>query len=424
MVTTTMRVVCSRPFRKRRLGLEEKQIIVGDSRCVGTRRTFTAFADDDGTSSSNDVKDDVGIQTNDGIIEGVWVFVRHGDRAPSRPLSPNHKIAAEADFWRSKLPRPDSLAAFQGFSQHFPPCIHPGTNDGEFLDVRRAPFGFLTHTGVKQTNELGARLFRRYTNHGFVQNHNIDDIASPQAENFLKTWDVKVYSTNYLRTVMSAQSLMDGLLGTNCYDMLQERLRRNREIDSLHEDYFLGEFRIPNHSSVASPRHDNVDDNNGPPNEALVKVQVRGPKSDTLNAFDRSPELMAELVLNVISSPDFQEGDGAAAPLAARLANILPGLARKKADNSGFNAAPSGISWIEATDHFVCRSAHEVPFSRFSDFEHDERLEFVLTAMAHKTTAHLAWRFRQWYKNPTLLAHIAAPGKSRSVCKGLCDLVF
>jgi hypothetical protein len=32
-----------------------------------------------------------------------------------------------------------------------------------------------------------------------------------------------------------------------------------------------------------------------------------------------------------------------------------------------------------------------------------------LAALSHQTTAHLAWRYRQWYKNPRLLAAIAAP---------------
>ena len=66
---------------------------------------------------------------------------------------------------------------------------------------------------------------------------------------------------------------------------------------------------------------------------------------------------------------------------------------------------------IEASDHFICRTAHNLEFSRFSDFEHDHRVETILEAMAHQTITHLAWRFRQWYKNPTLLATIAAPRK-------------
>jgi hypothetical protein len=115
---------------------------------------------------------------------------------------------------------------------------------------------------------------------------------------------------------------------------------------------------------------------------------------------------MADLVSQVVSRPSFQSRDGDAAPLAARLANILPGLARKGRRVFG---GPSNINWIEAMDHFVCRTAHHVPFCRFSDFEHDDRVDHMLAAMSFQTMAHLAWRYRQWFQSPKLLAAIAAP---------------
>jgi hypothetical protein len=240
---------------------------------------------------------------------------------------------------------------------------------------------------VEQTRENGLRLFNRYNRLGY---HTPGNEEYSSAKDFLKGWDLRVYSTNYVRTIMSVQSFLDGLLGMDIYKNLQAA-------SSSEEDCEHG-MRIPNHGSLPPPTDD-----------ALLRVQVRGRDQDTLNAFDRNPDLMADLVSEVISSPEFQKRDGDAAPLAARLANILPGLARRKAKPSVYNAAPSGINWIEATDHFVCRTAHDVTFSRFSDFEHDDRVEQTLTALAHQTTAHLAWRFRQWYKSPRLLAAIAAP---------------
>jgi hypothetical protein len=370
--------------------------------------TPSSADDDDATSSPSKCED---WSTNDGIIEGVWVFVRHGDRAPSRPLSPNHKQFEEAEYWRRKLPRPDSFAAFENFCRKFPPVLHP-SNNGKFLDTTRAPFGFLTHAGIKQTNELGARLYKRYHRHGYhqqtQQKSSNEGDNEDKARTFLNAWDMKVYSTNYLRTIMSAQSFLDGLLGAGCYSSLDGA----SQLDDI--DYFDNEIRIPDHESVRMFQEKND------PSEPLVNVHIRGPHNDTLNAFDRSPEMMAELVSVVISSSEFQIRDGAAAPLAARLANILPGLARKKKNTTGFNAAPSGINWIEACDHFVCRNAHNLELSRFSDFEHDDRIESTLAAMSHQTTTHLAWRFRQWYKNPTLLANIAAP-PLREICNQLIE---
>lgn len=323
--------------------------------------------------------------TNDGKVVGVWIFFRHGDRAPSRPLSAPHRLDEESMFWQDRLPTPDLRTAFGEYSRFFPPDIHSSNNNGDFLDVRRFPFGFLTQRGLLQTRENGARLFNRYNRHG----HHFPDIESYAcSKDFLDVWDVKVYCTNYLRTVMSAQSFLDGLLGTKVYSTLCQQSRENVATD-----------HIPRHGDVPIPHAD----------EALLRVQVRGRDEDTLNAFDRNPDMMAELVSEVMSSQEFQDRDGKAAPLAARLANLLPGLARKKRNTTGYNASPSGINWIEATDHFVCRSAHDMTLSRFTDFEHDNQVEETLRALSHQTTAHLAWRFRQWYKSPKLLAAIAAP---------------
>eukprot|EP00980_Cylindrotheca_fusiformis_P023862 scaffold11076_cov122-Cylindrotheca_fusiformis.AAC.6 len=324
---------------------------------------------------------------NKGTVEGVWIFCRHGDRAPSRPLCPPHKIEEEANFWSSRLPRPGSFRTFQEFSRYFTPDIQDDSSEEEFLDTRRYPFGFLTHFGMEQTREIGKRLFRRYNSHG---HHLPGQESYVNGKGFLDCWDVKVYSTNYLRTIMSIQSFLDGLLGTDCYKYLH-----NSSNGAASEA--ADKARIPNHNDAI------------PFDDTIVRVQVRGQSDDTLNAFDRNPELMSKLVSKVISSEEFQDTDKKAAPLAARLANFLPGLARKKKNTKGFNAAPSGINWIEATDHFVCRFSHNVKYSQFSDFEHDIGVEQTLSAMAHQTKAHLAWRFRQWYKSPMLLSTIAAP---------------
>ena len=97
---------------------------------------------------------------------------------------------------------------------------------------------------------------------------------------------------------MSVQSLLDGLLGTKCYEALQQQTEKKRD-----EGYCTD---IPNHQTIKDFSSD-----------ALLPVQVRGRSDDTLNAFDRNPDLMAELVGDVISSAELQEMDGAAAPLAA-----------------------------------------------------------------------------------------------------------
>jgi Histidine phosphatase superfamily (branch 2) len=331
--------------------------------------------------------------TNDGVIEGVWMFSRHGDRTPSRPLSPEHRRAEEAAFWITKLPQPDSASAFEAYSKYFPVEKLKGSGCKDtFIDVARNPFGFLTSKGLQQLSENGHRFFNRYNNHAY---HLPECKQWRSAKEFLTVWDVQVYSTNYLRTIMSVQSFLDGMFGTHCYDPgLHQQ-------DRIYDPAIMKEFRIP------CVRTDYTDSVNGP----LVKIKVRDLRNDPLNAFDRNPDLIADLVSEVMMSEDFFQRDGKAAPLAARLANILPGLVRRQqGDSSDFSTrAPSGINWVEAADHFVCRTAHDMKLARFSDFESDDRVEQTLEAMSHPTLAHLSWRFRKWYQHDRLLAVIAAP---------------
>lgn len=319
------------------------------------------------------------ISTNGGKIEGVWLFMRHGDRTPGRSLCAPQFEEQEKAYWRTKLPTPDPVASFYKFSELYPPDIHP-SNGGEFVDVSRVPFGFLTTLGVQQQQTNGKRLHARYDHYG---HHCEPTDRERRGNDFLNSWHITAYSTNYFRTILSVQGMLDGLLGTDCYDPLKDSVR--------------GTFEVPNHEKIWK----NVDIARGD-----VRVRIRGKADDTLNAFDRERDLTMTLVSHVVESADFIEKDATAAPLAARLANFLPGLARKGRKVFG---GPSGINWIEASDHFVCRDVHRLKFSKFSVFEHDDRAEHTMSAMAHQTTTHLAWRFRQWYQYPPLLSKIAAP---------------
>jgi len=287
----------------------------------------------------------------------------------------------------TKLPNPNSAAAFESFSKKYPLDINEDFNEGKFIDVVRNPFGFLTQSGLEQLNETGHKFFDRYNKYG----HHFPDQQEwrwEAPEDFLSVWDVQVFSTNYLRTVMSVQSFLDGMLGTGLLLPTQEK-----PLDPS----VTQEVNVPNHAWKGP------DDS-----EPLIQVHVRDVKHDPLNAFDRNPDLISDLVGEVMQHERFFKRDSNAAPLAARLANILPGLVRPKRKDFS-RRSPSGINWVEAADHFVCRGAHNVPLSRFTDCSHDERVEQTLAAMSHQTTTHLAWRFRQWYQNERLLAVIAAP---------------
>ena len=283
--------------------------------------------------SSSPPERNVDYRTDGGVVEGVWIFCRHGDRSPGRVLSPAHRRNEEGAFWTSRLPFPDSITAFSAYCKNYPPNIHPGTNEGEFLDSKRNPYGFLTQKGLSQLKENGHRFFNRYDTcgrHLSTRSH----WRWENAQDFLEVWNVKAYSTNYIRTILSAQSFLDGLLGTHCFSPSAQR-----SLDSL----ITKEQVVPDHNWVKETFHENSEQDN----QRLVPVKVRKISHDPLNAFDRNPDMMAEYVGEVMKKKEFHARDSAAAPLAARLSNILPGLIRPH--RSGFSSrSPSGINWVEA----------------------------------------------------------------------------
>lgn len=321
-------------------------------------------------------------QEDVGTIEGVWVFHRHGDRAPSEPLCTDEMLDKESSFWKSKLPESKEV---KSLSKRFPPKIHP--SNGEPLDSKKFPYGFLTRIGASQMYKVGRKLGVRYNQQGYHIESSSSSQKSVSGENcILENWNIQVFSTNYLRTVTSAQFFLKGLLQQH-----QEEQNHNTS----------------------------------------VPINVRSRYLDTLNAFDKNPEKMRKLVSGVVSSPEFQERDQIAISLATLLTRFLPGLAKTKKTYFG---GPSGINWIHASDHFVCRAAHGVRLtciqssskknsspSCFDDDSsssvtctdtskyYDPNEEELMKSLAEPTKSHLAWRFSRWYKEPSLLSAIAAP---------------
>ena len=312
------------------------------------------------------------------------MFIRHGDRTPGRCLSTPKWRDKEASFWITKLPSPTTAYVADRLNQSFP-VNRLGSDPQQFIDVARNPFGFLTSKGLCQLNEQGRRFSQRYQTLGL---HKPCGEQSPN--DFLSTWDARVYATNYLRTVLSVQSFLSGFLGIEENTVSQSVAERTHDPSMTKEACPLSEdFGLSNEHT-------------------LIPVMVRPLDEDPLNAFDRNPELVASLSTEVMTSAEFVDGDSSAAPLATRLANMLPGLVKRRGNDYAAQS-PSGINWVEASDHFVCRSSHDIPLARFSQHENDDRIEQTLQALAHPTLAHLAWRFQQWYGNQKLLAEIAAP---------------
>ena len=349
---------------------------------------------------------------NGGTVEGVWVFHRHGDRTPTRPLASrsadSRRRNSESDFWNSVIPSGRPCPVYASLSSRYPPDVHT-SNGAEFLDAARDPYGFLTYRGMDQMRDAGRRCAVRYNRIGHQS-----EIRGPDpprrvvggkggdgssgwcigfGNDLSEYWDIEASSTNYLRTVKSAQCFLDGLVGTG------------KEGGRDYWDAFA------DRAAASDGEGGRGDDRAGP------SVRVRDREGDTLNAFDRDPDLMRDLVSDVVSGDEFARVDGAASPLAALLAGSLPGLAEDRGRHAF--PSPSGINWIHAADHFVCRGSHGVPYTAFSGAGGDEldpssaaaaaRAEQVLAALRGPTLSHLAWRFRMWYRSPPLLAAVAAP---------------
>jgi len=295
-------------------------------------------------------------------VIGIWIFHRHGDRTPGRPLVAEGCIAQESALWKTKIP-PLDRTHYDLLSKKFPAKIHPNNNGGKFLDADagREPYGFLTWKGMQQLYETGQKISQRY------------DIFGDQ-------WHIQAFSTNYLRTVKSIQCLLDGMFSS---------------LAQHHESKY--EKRDPD-SYIKSSSDPSVD------------IIVRDVKEETLNTFDTSPILMKSLVKNIIETPNFIIHDTKASFLAARLSNYIPALIKLRSPYGG----PSGINWIHAVDHFICRKSHGIPLTRFlsSNFEEDPEAEQTLQAMKHATISHLASRFRSWYQSPPLLAAMVGPALS------------
>jgi len=354
-------------------------------------------------------------------VEGVWIFHRHGDRTPNRRLIADHNNMQEeeAKFWRTKIP-PINRSYYNAFCDVIPTDIHQSNNDGNFLDADcgREPYGFLTWKGMNQMYERGRQVAIRY-NKGPQYRENEEDhstsaVSATQeaALDFLSKWDVKGYSTNYLRTVMSLQCFIDGLLYSNT---APNHNNKNSQPPPPHsyqvwseQEYKANRPPLFNHDDGTNPNPNpnpstSNNNNNNKSNNPIISVRDR--KEDTLNAFDKHPEFMKKLVADVISTPQFIQKDSQAGScLAAKLANFLPGLT-----TASSYGGPSGINWIHASDHFVCRSSHNVPYSQFTHVEHDPNSELQLSAMSYSVVSHLSWRFRSWYQSPALLAAIAGP---------------
>ena len=247
-------------------------------------------------------------------IEAVFVFHRHGDRTPGSSLVADDQANDESEFWKTKIP-PSTL--YESLSKRFP-AVHQDNKinnkyHSSYDSFRESSggnksYGFLTWKGLHQMYHQGSSVARKYTpNHG----------------SFSDGWDIRALSTNYLRTVMSCQAFLDGLLSNNT------------RIDSTPLDY-----AYPTHyeENLPLPTSDS---------SKSIEILVRDAENETLNAFQSSPTLMKEYVRQVFATLEFMAKDQKHKPLKLELDEYLPGLSKNS--TYGGTSSQSGdirINWV------------------------------------------------------------------------------
>ncbi len=275
-------------------------------------------------------------------IEAVFVFHRHGDRTPGSSLVADDQANDESEFWKTKIP-PSLL--YGSLSKKFP-AIHQINNNNsgchsDYESFRESSggnksYGFLTWKGLHQMYHQGISVARKYTP------------IPENAGSFSESWDIRAVSTNYLRTVMSCQAFLDGLLAEN-----------NNRAEEIPLDY-----DHPTHYEENLPWQTND-------GAQSIEILVRDAHNETLNAFQSSPTLMKEFVRQVFATPEFMAKDQNQKPLKLELKEYLQGLSKKSAYGGSTPSQKSGdirINWVS-----------DIRFSLATKYTRNEILRLVYT---------------------------------------------
>jgi Histidine phosphatase superfamily (branch 2) len=153
----------------------------------------------------------------------VHLIHRHGDRTPITPLT-------NEDYWASLLISDATLEQL-GSRTDF---IRPEEDGKPAHNANgRGPFGKLTKLGMHQMKDLGVKLRRELSGLN-------DPFTDAQGRKFyphisfsLSAANIRVRSTNFLRTIQSVQGLLLGLLPPN--KTMEEKIT----VDLRHTDWII-----------------------------------------------------------------------------------------------------------------------------------------------------------------------------------------
>jgi hypothetical protein len=153
----------------------------------------------------------------------VQIVHRHGDRTPVTPLK-------DEDYWSRTLIPEATLVKIASNTN----VIHPETPSAHFGKGGRSaagsPFGKLTELGLVQMVDVGGRLREELStdekNHVIVDekgNQHIPHVFHPDRP--IDPSNIRVFSTNFCRTIQSVQGLLVGLFPDGCEESVSIDLR-------------------------------------------------------------------------------------------------------------------------------------------------------------------------------------------------------
>lgn len=266
------------------------------------------------------------MRTHRKTLRLLQVVHRHGDRAPTfNPEAGGRTSSSEEKRWSAVLAKPQSRFALDY------PIINVNT-DGPY-DDGHAPWGCLTSFGGFQCQQRGKILRRRY--HAFLFGGD----ASPV---------VSVLTSNFVRTQLSAQYVLSGLL-------------------------------------PRSPK----------PLPDPVRVVVETPEACIIAVIDPRKPLF-RLVRRVMSGPEYAARDDAHAHVRAELESVLPYFQESADASPGHDEGQAPrFMWIRAGDYYMAYENHG--------------LTPRAAALARVTLDFLEWRFRRAFAEPEV-RHLATGG--------------
>jgi len=237
-------------------------------------------------------------------MKGYVIFHRHGHRIPMKSLrGPGiNTEVEELQLWKQFLPDSERLEKLKEIA---PVLQHPHNDIPKDLQT---PYGRLTTKGMDYLNNKGRNLCNKFS-------FNID------------VNKIKVFATNYQRTQVSVQELLNGML-----------------------------IQLNNNSNY----------------ETQIPINVRDIKNCSMSYFDGKPKLAYSLVAKVQSTDKFKEIENEIDVLKAKqvLKEMIPLIEGSK-----------GFDWMAALDYFACRRSHDIII-------HDDLLQYEDIVRRHMVSRY------------------------------------